>query len=569
MTIKAKLSYYSFRKLFWFSFLLFSLSCGKVLGQSAGFKNTFIVLSLNGGANAYYDLNSISPLPNPDFNNANLGSFPTTGGNNTLVLKGADHYVWKCNGCDITATTLCYRVYLTGSTPPNFTCTNINQNVTGSGNGCSGEDQRWEKTDLNINLTQGLAAGSYTLEVYSEAATSCGTQFASNLGANYKATFTVFNPIGPWASAVYLYNNRVNSLNSDFYNSMKPGGENNISNNRDFTGYLGEYRLGSNTLQLTGGEIKTFKNMGYDICKAELCYTVYLSGQRPSTPTFTCINLNFYQDCCIDQSLQIGCNGAEAKFPNSPGICQTGDEKWQSPGTNPTSGFPIDLTNRPTGLYVMEVYYQVYGRALSGSCSSPTIVYDNNNDPANNYKVSFLILAPLPSKDIDLLLSRANRAIQLNWNAQEAASFKNYHIEHSLDGQSFKNIGQIQNTTGAGTASYRFLHNQPASGINFYRIKAETERGVFVYSSIRQLNLGSVQDQLSVTVMQSGDIIRFLMPTDKVYKLTLINASGQLVKELQGIRNQVKVDLSAYPKGYYIARFTSDSEVINSSFVKK
>ena len=61
------------------NFKLFSLvflvlfGSGSVWGQSAGFNNTFIVLSLNGGANAYYDLNATTP--SPDFNTANLGTF--------------------------------------------------------------------------------------------------------------------------------------------------------------------------------------------------------------------------------------------------------------------------------------------------------------------------------------------------------------------------------------------------------------------------------------------------------------------------------------------------------------
>jgi len=39
---------------------------------SAGFNSSFIVLAINGGSNAYYDLQSSTG--NPDFNNANLGT---------------------------------------------------------------------------------------------------------------------------------------------------------------------------------------------------------------------------------------------------------------------------------------------------------------------------------------------------------------------------------------------------------------------------------------------------------------------------------------------------------------
>ena len=64
------------------------------LAQSAGFNNTFAILSLNGAANAYYDLNAATA--NVDFNGASLGTFNPAF--NSLILKGGEHNVWKCGG---------------------------------------------------------------------------------------------------------------------------------------------------------------------------------------------------------------------------------------------------------------------------------------------------------------------------------------------------------------------------------------------------------------------------------------------------------------------------------------
>jgi len=49
--------------------------------QSAGFNNTFAILSANGAANTYYDLNAATA--NADFNGTNLGSFNP--GSNSLT----------------------------------------------------------------------------------------------------------------------------------------------------------------------------------------------------------------------------------------------------------------------------------------------------------------------------------------------------------------------------------------------------------------------------------------------------------------------------------------------------
>lgn len=156
--------------------------------QSAGFNNTFLILSLNGGGNTYYDLNAATG--NLDFQNTNLGTFDVS--SNSLVLKGAEHNVWKCAGCDLTSTTIHYRVYPTNGSPGNFSALSLPW-TSGFNNGCGGQDQMWSAWGNNINLLSGLNSGSYYLEVYSSSSVTCagGTVYASNGGANYKATFSV------------------------------------------------------------------------------------------------------------------------------------------------------------------------------------------------------------------------------------------------------------------------------------------------------------------------------------------------------------------------------------------
>jgi len=167
--------------------LLFLVLAQSLFAQSAGFNNTFIVLSINSGGDLYYDLNAATG--NPDFNNAALGTFCQ--GSSGIVFKGGEHKVYKCGGCDITSTRIYYRIYLNGTTPGNFVSNNLGY-TSGFNNGCGGADQTWSNTGYNINLLSGLAPGNYTLEVYSDMSTSCwGTQYASNSGANYKAFFTV------------------------------------------------------------------------------------------------------------------------------------------------------------------------------------------------------------------------------------------------------------------------------------------------------------------------------------------------------------------------------------------
>ena len=181
--------------------LLVSFLTTSSFGQTAGFNTTYIVLSLNGGGNTYYDLNATTG--NPDFTNNDLGSFEI--GSNNLILKGAEHNVWKCNGCDLTGTSLFYRVYETSATPGVFTPVALPY-TSGFNNGCGGQDQMWSSVASNINILNGLSAGAYYLEVYSNASVTClgGTVFASNGGLNYRASFNVVNPLSASSSSTAI-----------------------------------------------------------------------------------------------------------------------------------------------------------------------------------------------------------------------------------------------------------------------------------------------------------------------------------------------------------------------------
>lgn len=175
--------------IFFYFFIFSSILAQKLYSQSAGFNNTFAILSINGGANAYYDLNANTG--NTDFNNADLGTFVP--GTNTLTLRGVEHNVYKCGSSDLTSTRLMYRIYSTSGSGGAFSSINVPW-TSGFNNGCGGQDQQWSLTGHNLNVLTGLAPGSYFLEVYSEASvTNCcgGMVYAGNGGANYKATFTI------------------------------------------------------------------------------------------------------------------------------------------------------------------------------------------------------------------------------------------------------------------------------------------------------------------------------------------------------------------------------------------
>lgn len=158
----------------------------------SGIYEAYGILSINGGANTYYDM--CATTGNPDLQGANLGNFNAT---NSLVVKGGQNKTYKCDGCDITNGNTWYRVWLT-SGGPSGSFTQLSMGFVSNDAGGCGGNQTWEGTGGTANVLTGLTPGNYTLEVYTTADyASCGsgTNFCNNSGNNYRATFNYCGPV--------------------------------------------------------------------------------------------------------------------------------------------------------------------------------------------------------------------------------------------------------------------------------------------------------------------------------------------------------------------------------------
>src|SRR5262249_10820151 len=155
---------------------------------------------------------------------------------------------------DILNGVLHYRIYPTSGTPGSFNTINLPfaQNL---GTGCGGNDQRWENNDAGVNLLNGLCDGNYTVEVYSTAdwnGAGSGTIYSSNLGANYKATFTVDNSGRSGIYESYIVMN-ANGSGNQFYDLGATTGNPDFNNTN-----LGTFCT-TGSLLLAGAQNKIFK----------------------------------------------------------------------------------------------------------------------------------------------------------------------------------------------------------------------------------------------------------------------------------------------------------------------
>lgn len=253
---------------------------------------------------------------------------------------------------------------LVGTTPQSCTCDGTSTiSATGS---IAPYTYAWYD-NLNIPLGQTLATAS----------SLCSGNYycivTSNVGC--VDTIPVFvgnncSNFGAFATATMVQN----CLNNQFYNTSWGSLPDQINPSGvlfDGLNY-GPFFQNTSTLILRGGEVKTFKNSGANVCGAKLHYTVYPVGNQPANPVFTILDLPFKESC------NLGSNS----FPTGGPCSNASDQKWAKENYN------VDLTAFTPGDYVLEVYYAVPGSYNSTTGCSDTVYVSNNG---SNYKAFFQI----------------------------------------------------------------------------------------------------------------------------------------------------------------------------------
>lgn len=169
-------------------------------GATGFFGGLYFVTSLNGGSNVFNQVTS-GTTPGagaasghnlaPDGFNPQFGSFGTFNLSDSLALKGFEYKTFNDNGSNVTFANLFYRIYPTGSPTGAFLNIQTNSPISNVGN-----NKTWQVTNGTTNLLNGLVAGNYTIQIYTESYTNgvntAGNIFGFTAGAgNPTATFTV------------------------------------------------------------------------------------------------------------------------------------------------------------------------------------------------------------------------------------------------------------------------------------------------------------------------------------------------------------------------------------------
>jgi len=183
----------------------------------------------------------------------------------------------------------------------------------------------------------------------------------------------------------------------------------------------------------------------------------------------------------------------------------------------------------------------------------------------DDFKIEDLTLSKLPVTLINFEGNSQEETTSLKWLTSEELNSDRFEIEHSTDAKEWRFIDYISAAGNSGKpTNYSYVHTNPNSGINYYRLKMIDIDKSFAYSRIVEVNKPS---QLKI---YPNPVTNLLTIDDggkkEIRAVKIYDLRGQVVKTV--ILKEDKVDLSKVSPGLYTLKVIEKSgKEINSKIV--
>ncbi|MFK8008387.1 MAG: lamin tail domain-containing protein [Saprospiraceae bacterium] len=166
-----------------------------------------------------------------------------------------------------------------------------------------------------------------------------------------------------------------------------------------------------------------------------------------------------------------------------------------------------------------------------------------------------------------------NNSVILFWQTASELNNSHFVIEHSRDGERFKEIGR---ETGKGTTTnahaYSMKHERLAKGHHYYRLKQVDYDGKYEYSNILSAELKLTLADVSIAPNPAmGKVTIFIDTPISIaasYQLVNMQKEVMLEKTIARGNSSFEIDMTNLPGGVYFMRFYVDQQVIAKKIVK-
>jgi len=167
-----------------------------------------------------------------------------------------------------------------------------------------------------------------------------------------------------------------------------------------------------------------------------------------------------------------------------------------------------------------------------------------------------------------------NGKVYLTWSTSHEANSSHFIIEKSIDGSSYKSIGQVK--SGSASRKYSYIDNTELGKVNYYRLQHVDYDGKTAYSRVLIIrnDIGTMIMNISPNPITSFVNVSFTLEKDEVVRIQIYDQVGHRVKQynVQGSKglNAFNVnDLNNLPAGTYTVELIGESIKAMQQIMKK
>jgi hypothetical protein len=176
-------------------------------------------------------------------------------------------------------------------------------------------------------------------------------------------------------------------------------------------------------------------------------------------------------------------------------------------------------------------------------------------------------VTPLPIELSKFEALKENAISHLYWATETEKNSKQFEVERSADGSSWKPIATIlseaKNGNSDNTLNYNAYDSDPLTGVNYYRLKQVDRDLSFRYSSTKVVYFQDGESEPRVFPNPANESLTVSLGKLQGGKIRIYNSLGQLVHDSDQASSMAIIDISGYNPGFYFISIASGDKQSN------
>jgi hypothetical protein len=171
-------------------------------------------------------------------------------------------------------------------------------------------------------------------------------------------------------------------------------------------------------------------------------------------------------------------------------------------------------------------------------------------------------LTPLPLAWLSFTATKQNQTALLKWATAQEQNTRDFRVQHSANGINWSGIGLLPATgISNSTSNYNYVHSNPITGINYYRILQTDMDNRNSYSAIRTLKFTKTDEPFTIIGNPvTNDVLT--VQVNVSINLSLYTADGKLLWQEQVSAGTKTIDVSRYAKGNYLLKANNTAQKV-------